>query len=333
MKAIIKGIEYYLPEKIITNEDLNKEFPDWTVDDIAKKTGIDQRHIAAKDELSSDLGVQAAKKLFSSKICSPEDIDFILLCTQSPDYYLPTSACIIQKELGLKNSCGALDFNLGCSGFVYGLGIAKGLIETNQAKNVLLITAETYSKFIHPKDKGNRTIFGDAAAATLIQGSAHEDEMIGPFIYGTDGEGAENLIVKRGGMRYPKEPSSIENETPTDDNIVMKGGEIFAFSLTRIPQAFRSILDHAKLSSDDIDLFVFHQANKYMLDHLKRKLKLPDDKFFVCMNKMGNTVSSTIPIAIKNAILENKIRPGMRILLLGFGVGYSWGATIVKWGK
>jgi len=168
MKSYIKAISYYLPEEIITNEDLVKEFPEWTIDKVASKIGINKRHIAKENETASDMATHAAENLFSEHNIDRSSIDFILLCTQSPDYFLPTSACLIQNRLGLSTSCGALDFNLGCSGFVYGLSLAKGLIAAGIAQNVLLLTSETYSKHIHPKDKGNRTIFGDASAATLV---------------------------------------------------------------------------------------------------------------------------------------------------------------------
>ncbi len=168
MKAAIRAIEYYLPEKAVTTEQLSAEFPEWSVQKIDEKTGIQVRRIAGEDECSSDLGVAAAQKLFESGACAAHDIDYVLFCTQSPDYFLPTTACLIQDRLGIPTSAGALDFNLGCSGFVYGLGLAQGLIESGQAANVLLLTAETYSKFIHPRDRSVRTIFGDAAAATLV---------------------------------------------------------------------------------------------------------------------------------------------------------------------
>src|ERR1035437_2995328 len=201
MKAYIKAIEIVLPEAVLGNEELAAQYHGWTADKIQSKTGILQRHIARADECSSDLAVAAARKLFSSGVCQPAEVDYVLLCTQSPDYFLPTTACLLQDRLALPTHCGALDFNLGCSGFVYGLGLAKGLIEHGQARNVMLLTAETYTKYIHPKDKGNRTIFGDGATATLVSTEGYAEIM--NFSLGTDGQGAENLIVKSGAIRYP----------------------------------------------------------------------------------------------------------------------------------
>jgi 3-oxoacyl-[acyl-carrier-protein] synthase-3 len=333
--AAIRAIEYFLPETTLSTAQLAAEFPDWSVQKIESKTGISNRHIAATTECSSDLAVAAAEKLFASGACSPADIDYILLCTQSPDYFLPTTACLIQNRLGIPNTAGALDFNLGCSGFVTGLGLAKGLIETGQATNVLLLTAETYSKFIHPLDKSVRTIFGDAAAATLI--TAQQCGKIGPFIFGTDGSGGENLIVRTGAMRQARTAATAIETTDESgnvrslDHLYMNGAEIFDFTLRRIPSCVDALLQRSSLGMDDIDLFVFHQANQYMLEHLRKKLKVPKEKFLIAMKDCGNTVSSTIPIALKQSLLAGKLTPGQRIMLVGFGVGYSWAAALVTW--
>lgn len=328
MKAAICGIEYYLPNQILDNNALAQQFPEWTSDKIVQKTGISERRISDQAELASDLGVKAAQKLFDSGVCQPGDIDYLLFCTQSPDHFLPTTACVMQDRLGLSTSAGALDFNLGCSGFVYGLGIAKGLVETGQASNVLLITGETYSKFINPHDKSNKAIFGDAAAATLVSATepTGKDDYIGPFAWGTDGRGAKNLIVEKGGFRNPVSPNSDERP-----ELYMNGPEIFTFSLQSVPRVITELLQKANLEMEDIDLFIFHQANQYMLEHLRKKLKIPPEKFSLHMQYCGNTVSSTIPIAMKDSLASGELRDGQRIMIVGFGVGYSWGAGILNW--
>lgn len=334
MAATILGIDYHLPAGTLTSDDLAAEFPDWKVEKIRGKTGIETRHIAAPGECSSDLAVAAAEKLFEGGACRPSDLDYLLLCTQSPDYFLPTTACLVQDRLGLPTRSGALDFNLGCSGFVYGLGLAKGLIETGQADKVLLITAETYSKFIHPKDRGARTIFGDAAAATLVGAGGGE---IGPFAYGTDGRGAANLIVPAGGMRTPRTADTSRavvdggGSWRSRDDLHMNGPEIFTFTLKAVPALVDDLLARSGRSLDEIDLFVFHQANAFMLTHLKDKLGIPDEKFVLAMEGCGNTVSSTIPIALKDALDRGLLGPGRLVLAAGFGVGYSWGATLLRW--
>lgn len=330
MKAYIKAISYYLPELILTNEELVKEFPEWTVEKVASKVGVTERHICSDGETALDLAVKASNKLFEEYNIDKSNIDFILLCTQSPDYFLPTSACIIQDKLGLPTSIGALDYNLGCSGFVYGLSLAKGLLLGGIAKNILLLTSETYSKHIHPKDKGNRTIFGDGAAATLISADGFAE--IGNFSLGTDGRGANNLIVKKGGLRYP----FLFNDTVTDENghffssdyLHMNGGAIFDFTSDAVPVLVNNVKDKNSISDADINLYIFHQANKYMMNYLRKLIEIDSDKFYVYLDKVGNTVSSTIPIAMYHAQKENKLKGN--ILLAGFGVGYSWGGVILK---
>lgn len=334
----IRATEYYLPEKVVTNEALSAEFPEWSVKRIQSKTGIMERRIAAPGECSSDLGYQAASRLFASGACLPGEIDYLLFCTQSPDYFLPTTACLLQDRLGIPETAGALDFNLGCSGFVYGLGLAQGLLQTGQASRVLLITAETYSKFIHPQDKSVRTLFGDGAAATLVEALPGEKDAAGSaFVFGTNGKGGANLIVPAGGMRTPSTPESAQVFSDENGNwrsqnhLFMDGAEIFNFTLRSIPDCVNRLLTQSNRRIEDIDFFVFHQANRYMLEHLRKKLGIPAEKFSLCLSHCGNTVSSTIPIALKHASLEGTLKNGQLVMLVGFGVGYSWGATILEW--
>lgn len=332
MRAYIKAISYYLPDEVQDNQYLNELFPEWSVEKIASKTGIQKRHIAAADQFSSDLGAAAALNLFKEHNISPNEIDYILFCTQSPDYFLPTTACLIQSKLNIPSTAGALDFNLGCSGYVYGLGLAKGLIFAEEARNILLITAETYSKFIHPHDKSNRTIFGDAAAATLI--SADEGFLeIAKSSVGTDGKGANNLIVKRGALRFDKQDEQLSEiddfgNIRNENYLFMNGSEIFNFTSEMVPLLIQETLKKNGLTVSDIDLFVFHQANKFMLNHLRKKISIPEDKFYYFIENCGNTVSSTIPIALSEAYKEGKIKGN--VLLAGFGVGYSWGGLVLK---
>jgi 3-oxoacyl-[acyl-carrier-protein] synthase-3 len=336
VRAAVRAIEYHLPEATLTNEALAQLYPDWSASKIENKTGILQRHVSGPDETAGDLGILAARKLFASGACAPQDIDFILFCTQSPDYFLPTTACLMQDALGIPEHAGALDFNLGCSGFVYGLGLAQGLIETGQARNVLLVTAETYSKFIHPADKSVRTLFGDAAAATLVSAVESEQAMIGPFVYGTDGRGGRNLIVPTGGFRRAREPDAAGEQDSsgnmrTVNDLYMNGAEIFNFTLRVVPAAVDRLLAQVGLVPADVDQFVFHQANSYMLEHLRKKMHIPVERFIVSMSHCGNTVSSTIPIALRDAQESGALKRGQRVMLVGFGVGYSWGATLIRW--
>lgn len=330
MKVLIKDIAYYLPDRIVTNEELVKEFPEWSVDKIADKVGVCERHVASSDETATDLAVLAAEALFANKMVKREDIDFVLFCTQSPDYKLPSSACIIQNRLGLCTQCGSFDFNLGCSGYEYGLAVAKGLVMAGISSNVLLLTGETYNHYLHPRDKGNRTIFGDGASATVI--STEGFATIGEFSLGTDGSGAEQLIVKSGGARFPEKFNDLifdgSGNPISSDNLYMDGQDIFVFTLTKVPKMMKDVLARNRLQKEDVDLFVFHQANKYMLEHLRKKLKIDEEKFFDNLAFVGNTVSSTIPIAMCDAREQGKLKG--YVLLAGFGVGLSWGATILR---
>lgn len=330
-QAFIKAISYYLPKRVLTNEELVQEFPEWTVEKVAGKVGIHSRHIAGEQETAGDLAEQAARNLFKEFDVQPGEIDFIMLCTQSPDYFLPTTACVLQHRLGIPKNSGAIDYNLGCSGYVYGLALAKGLLVSGIAKNILLLTSETYSKHIHPRDKGNKTIFGDAAAATLISDTGIAS--IGEFSLGTDGSGAENLMVKSGGMKY-KEPfndfSEGEDGLFSSDHLHMNGSEIFSFTQDHVPIVVAETLRKNELAKDAIDLFVFHQANKHMLNFLRKKIKIEEERFYYCLRNVGNTVSSTIPIALKEAMDDQSIQKGMKVLVAGFGVGYSWGGAVLQ---
>lgn len=333
--AGIKAISFYLPAGKLTNEQLAQEFGDWDAKKILDKTGIAVRSVAAADECASDLGVAAARRLLGSGACSAKEIDFLLFCTQSPDHFLPTTACLIQDRLGFRTDCGAMDFNLGCSGFVYGLTLAKSLIETGTATNVLLITAETYSKFINLKDRSVRTIFSDGAAATLVTSVDSDDELIGPFIFGTDGSGGQEVIIPAGGLRRPVTPESeIEQEDRSGNwrserNLYMNGPEVFNFALQTVPRALDDLLRKGGLRTDEVDYFILHQANRFMLERLRDKLKIPSDKFWIDLEMYGNTVSSTIPIALQRAKETEAIKAGDKVAIIGFGVGYSWAAAIV----
>ncbi|HWK61607.1 MAG TPA: ketoacyl-ACP synthase III [Eoetvoesiella sp.] len=337
LHARIQAIEYVLPTNTLTNEDLAREYPQWDVEKIFGKTGIHTRHVVDAGQCASDLAFGACEKLFKNSSIGREQIDFLILCTQSPDYALPATACVLQDRLGLPVTCGAFDFNQGCSGFIYGLGIAKGLIESGQACNVLLVTAETYSKYIHPGDKSVRTLFGDAAAATLVSAVKGDAPFLDRFRYGTDGSGADNLIVPMGGHRQPvmRSTAPIEHtdssgNVRTDAHLYMNGPAIFEFSMSRVPQLFSSLFGE-NCRVDDIDFFVFHQANKFMLEALRRRLHIPTEKFVAEFSHCGNTVSSTIPIALKEHHAKGYLREGHKVVAVGFGVGYSWGGCVIHW--
>lgn len=330
--AYIKAISYYLPERVVTNEELVKIFPEWSVEKVAQKVGVNSRHLAASDETAGDMAEKAARRLFEEYHIQPESIDFLLLCTQSPDYFLPSTACVLQDRLGIPTSAGAFDYNLGCSGCIYGMAVAKGLIAAGIAKNILLLTAETYNKYLHPEDKSNRSIFGDGAAACLISTEGFAE--IQDFVLGTDGKGADNLIVKTGAARHMlptgKSQEDDEGHIWYDDYLYMNGGAIFNFTLDTVPGMILQLLEKHHLSQDDIGYYVFHQANKFMLSTIRKFCVLPKDKFYINLENVGNTVSSTVLIGLKDCIERQVIKPHDTVMIAGFGVGLSWGGTILK---
>ena len=320
--ASIGPIATYLPETVEDNSLLEARFPRWNMDLIYAKTGIRVRHVAAEDQCASDLGVAAAEKLFARHHVDRRSIDFLLFCTQTPDYPLPTTACLIQDRLGLPTSIGALDFNLGCSGFVYGLSLADGLIRSGSARRVLLITAETYSKYIDSTDRSLRTIFGDGAAATLIEASSKPS--LSSFVFGTDGSGANSLMVAQGGARPAAQAIRPQKRKRWPSSLYMDGPELVKFTLSAVPPMIDQLMADTGWTRDDVDLYLMHQATFFMLEHLRARLKLDEEQLPVVLEKYGNTVSSTMPLLIHDLRAEGRLRPGTRSLLAGFGVGLSW---------
>lgn len=332
MKAYIRGISYYLPEQVLTNEELTKEFPEWDVDKVYNKVGVKERHISAPDETAGDMAEKAARRLFEEYGISPSEIDFVLLCTQSPDHFLPSTACILQHRLGIPTSAGAYDYDLGCSGCIYGMATAKGLIAAGLATNVLLLTAETYTKYLHPSDKSNRSIFGDGAAACLISKEKGFAE-IGDFVFGTDGSGADNLMVKSFGARQRNatgiESTDDDGHVRRDDYLYMNGSAIFNFTLDTVPALIGDLLQKSGLQKADIDYYIFHQANKYMLNTIRKVCIIEKDKFYINLEHTGNTVSPTILIGLKDCIENGSLSHGMKVMACGFGVGLSYASTIL----
>jgi 3-oxoacyl-[acyl-carrier-protein] synthase III len=326
--SYIQAIDFFVPN--------NREFND-PDSKITQKIGIYSRPITDDNEYASDLACQAANKLFDSNVCQREEIEFLIYCTQSPDYYLPSTSCILQDRLGLPTSCGAVDINLGCSGFVYGLSLAKGMIESGMVSNVLLVTSDTYNKYTNPKDPSVRVLFGDASAATFISRSERPLPSIGPFVFGTDGSGAKNLIVPAGGLR---ERISADTRIETMDkkgnvrsraDMYMNGQNVFIFTLNEVTNTIIQFLEQNNESISDYDFFVFHQANEYMIKAIRDKLGIPEEKFCIQLRDFGNTGSSSIPIAIVHELENKRIKRGDKVMLAGFGVGYSWSACSITW--
>lgn len=336
--ASCRAISVYLPEKVMDNAALVREWNEtasgarWSEGKIFSKTGIAKRHVV-DGELVSDIAAAAGEKLFAEHGIDRADIDFLLLCTECPDHFLPATACIVQHRLGLRQNIGALDYNLGCSGYIYGLAVAKGLILGGVARNVLLITADTISRVIHPLDKSTRTLFGDAAAATLVEASDAAD--IGEFSLGTNGGGADKLLIPAGAWAAPSSPETRVEVTNrwgnvrTPEHLYMNGPEVLSFSLEVAPPCFDDTLSLNGVTVDGIDWVIVHQASLVLLEKVRDALEIPPEKFIIDIENYGNTVSSTIPVALNDLRSSGRLRPGDKILLMGFGVGLSWGGTVI----
>ena len=326
--AQIGPIAVHFPAKIETADVWQAEHPEWHVPELMEKTGIQRRYIAAPDETACDLAYKACQKLFSEHNIDPASIDYLMLCTQSPDYPLPTTACLLQDRIGMRTSSGALDFNLGCSGFVYGLGLAEGLIASGQCKRILLVTAETYTKYVDQDDRALRPIFSDAAAATLIE-SSPTPCLIG-FEFGTDGKGADTLIVSDGGARMAQHAIQPKRRKRWNSRLYMDGQSLMDFTVVAIPELIRNILSKSQLSLQDIHQLLMHQATRKMLEMLQQALQVDGNRLPIRLADRGNTVSSTLPILIEDLRSESVIRAGQNHMLIGFGVGWSWAGCVWK---
>ena len=333
MKAQIAAIEYSLPEQCVTNDDLDVLHPEWTIHKIAARTGVIRRYICGDNETALDLGQAACEKLLDRGLVSREDIGALIVCTQSPDHIMPPNSTLLQHRLQLPDTVAAFDYSLACSGFIYGLFMAKALIESQMLDNVLLVTSEAYSKLLSPNDRATAVLFGDGAAATLLR---RGDTGVGEVVLGTDGAGGERFIVPAGGTRLPRtEETGVEHSDAfgnlrSQEHIYMDGQAMLGFVKRRVPASIRTLLEKSDYTPDDISMYVFHQASGLALDYLEKEMAIPPEKMYRNLADVGNTVSASIPIAIKDAESAGRIGPGSRLVLAGFGVGFSWGACIVE---
>lgn len=329
--AYIKALSYYLPPIVVTNDQLQEQMPQFEVAKIAKGIGVTIRHLADDNTTAGDMATEAAKLMFKEYNINPAVIDFVVFATQTQDHFLPATACLIQNKLGIPTTAGAFDFDLGCSGYVYGLAIAQSFVDSGLAKNVLLLTGDTLTKLMHPEDN-NRVLFGDAGSATLVSNEGFAK--ISKFEKGTDGAGADCLIVKNRAARHfamgGGELIDNEGNTRRDDYFYMNGNTVFDFTIDRVPKLVNATLEVNELTSDDINYYVFHQANKFMLNTIRKCCQIPKEKFYVDLDQTGNTTSSTVPIGLKESIKRGMIAPGDKVMLAGFGVGLSWAGTVLN---
>jgi 3-oxoacyl-[acyl-carrier-protein] synthase-3 len=332
--ARIVRIECAVPKRLVTNEELSQLHPGWKMEQVVLHTGVKNRYWCEPGETALDLAEKACARLQEATGDHLRDVDFLLFCTESQDHPMPPNACLLQDRLGLPHSVAAMDYNLACSGFIYGLFLARALIGSGSAQKLLLVTADTYSRWMNREDRGPATLFGDGAAATLIQAGGPG---IGNFLLATDGGRSKCVYVPAGGMRQPSTPETREVQVDnygnrrTAENLYMDGARLLEFVKQEIPKMVKALMKRENVGMEDLDLVVFHPGSKLVLDYLYRVLDIPESKQFDNLEQVGNTSSASIPIALREAEARGRLKPGMKVLLAGFGVGLSWGACMVDW--
>lgn len=323
----ISGIGSYVPEKILTNDDISK-FVDTSNEWIVTRTGIEERRIADKEVATSDLSTEAAKRALEDAKVKPEDIDLIIVATITSDHVTPSTACIIQKKLGATKAA-AFDISAGCSGFVYGLTTGASFIKSGMYEKVLVVGGETLSRITDWEDRNTCILFGDGAGAVVLE-RCEEGYGIMSFELGSDGTNGEVLIVPAGGSKMPASHESVDNRL---HSFKMDGKEVFKFAVRVIEKSSLNVLEKANLTLDDIDFFVPHQANIRIIDAAMKKLKLDNDKVCVNLNKYGNTSAASVPISLDEVSKAKRIKKGDNVLLVAFGAGLAWASMVIKWNK
>ena len=326
------GMSACVPKQVEENADIYSKWGDFS--NFLGTTGIERRHIVPQEVCSSDLCIAAAEKLINELGWEKESIDAIVFVTQTADYILPATSPIIQDRLGLGEECYTLDISLGCSGWVYAMSALAALLQNGCMKRGLVLAGETPSKGCSAEDKSTWPLFGDAGTATAIE----YDEEATPMLFHmcTDGSGKDTIIINDGGFRNATTTASlalVEHEEGVVRNklqLELDGMNVFSFGITKAPKSVKKLLENYEIDKDSVDKFVFHQANKYMLNFLRKKLKIEEERFYYCLSEFGNTVSNTIPIALTCAIEEGKLTDNPNVLIAGFGVGYSWGGAMLR---
>jgi 3-oxoacyl-[acyl-carrier-protein] synthase III len=331
MGAEIKNVAFYVPEKRLSNADLCREFPELKEEVIFRKTGIRNRYILPDGKTATQFASEVVPDFFSKNKIDPRSVDMLLFCSEGFDYRAGVSSALIHDRTGLRTDCGVVDVPHGCSGYSYCLGMAKGFIEGGMANRVMIVNADMATKVIHPADMELRSIFGDAAAITLVDRSVNAG--IGEFVFGTDGSGFHHLYVDRSGMFSPVDAEWAKDHSDAGGMLCgrmkMNSLEIFHFSMKVVPGLIADILSKNNLKDEDISLYIFHQANGFMLEKLRYKIGIPQEKFFVNIERYANTVSATIPIALAEALDQKRLKQGDKVLLAGFGIGLTWSGTVI----
>jgi len=336
MSTAIVASAYYVPENKLTHAALIDRFGEDTMRKVAESAGVLERRVTANGECASDLAFRAATDLLEHHKIPRNSIDLILFASQTPDYLLPTTACLLQDRLGLPNRCAAFDINLGCSQYVYSLAVGYSMIEAGLARRALLLTGDTVSRILHPMDRAVVPLFGDAGTATLLEKSEPGTGFL-RFNLGTDGKGGQFLIWPTSGLRKPRTPDTAQEITDKNGNVrrgddmFMDGAAIFMFTLKIVPKLIEELVTESGLKMSDVDLFVFHQASEMIVESSAKKLKIPPSKLHYKLHDVGNSGGSTVGVALTDAWLKDRIKPGMTVVLSAFGVGLSWAGALIRW--
>lgn len=336
MPLVIRDIAYHLPTYCLGNKELGDRFPQWNVDEVERRMGVKERRIAAPEETALDMAILACQKLFNNYPTLSEAVDGLLFCTQTPDYLIPSNASLLHSALQLQEGVMAFDINLACSGFPYALGIAEGLLASGAASQLLLINADTYSRCISAEDRATRMLFGDGAAVTWVSGSGRGGELR-QKLFSSSGQGWQSFYLPAGGYRQPKSAETAQlhrdksGNRLSQEHIHMNGLAILNFVKTKVAAQIRALCTKAQLALQEVDLFVFHQASQMALESLVQQLAIEQQRVVVNLEDIGNTVSASIPIALKQAQAAGRLKEGHRVVLSGFGAGLSWSTLLLQY--
>jgi len=337
MKAAITAIHYCIPNTRLTNEELEQRFDPKALKSIVKMSGIKERRVVRPGQTALDLGFVAAERMLKSRGVQAATLDLIVFVSQTADYQIPASACVLHERLKASENCAAFDINLGCSAFPYALSVVNGMIVSGQARRALLVNADALTQVIHPLDRGLVPLHGDGAVATLVEAVPEEHAGLGKFLLGTDGTGYKHLMIPASGARCPRsEATKVEirdesGSVRTDEHLAMNGPAIFHFSIYKVPDVIKAALAKFGLTLANIDLVLLHQANTMMLEQIYRVLGVPEEKRFFFMEQVGNMSGASTPMVLAEAVRQGRVRPGSRTLLCSFGVGLSWGVAVIEW--
>ena len=331
----IAGIASAVPQRVLTLADDAHIFGATEIERISQNIGVQKRHVVGPSTCTSDLCCAAANRLLDDLGWDRSSIDALIFVSQTPDYFMPATACVLQDRLGLSHGCAAFDVNQGCAGYVYGLWLGSQLARGGCGR-LLLLVGDTMSRLVSPRDRTVTSLFGDAGTATALEYSTDAAAM--HFEFGTDGSGRGCLVVPAGAFRQPHSPHTSERvehaggNFRSDEDVFMDGGEVFTFVLREVPRLVQSILAAAETTVPEIDAFVFHQANRFMLSHLTKRLRLPPERVAIGLTNFGNTSSASIPLAITSELRDSLAPARHRLLLAGFGAGFAWGAVVLECG-